>query len=45
MGYEVREIGFEFSGFPGRLATPLFGGVAAAIVGLAGSLFSLRGAG
>jgi hypothetical protein len=36
MGYEVREIAFGFSGFPGRLATPLFGGLAAAIVGVAG---------
>lgn len=36
MGYAVRERPFEYSGFPGRLATPLLGGVGAAIVGFAG---------
>lgn len=36
MGYEVRQQAFEFSEFPGRFATPLFGGAAAMIVGVAG---------
>jgi hypothetical protein len=36
MGYAVRERPFEYSGFPGRLATPLLGGAGAAIVGFAG---------
>jgi hypothetical protein len=36
LGYDVRERSFEFSGFPGELATPLMGGAAAIIIGLAG---------
>lgn len=36
MGYAVRERPFEYSGFPGRLATPLLGGAGAAMVGFAG---------
>jgi hypothetical protein len=36
LGYDVREQPFEFSAFPGSFATPLFGGAAAIIVGLAG---------
>jgi hypothetical protein len=38
MGYDVRERPFEFSGFVGRYATPLFGGVGAFVVGIAGSM-------
>lgn len=36
MGFELQERPFEFSEFPGRFATPLFGGAAALIVGVAG---------
>jgi hypothetical protein len=36
LGYDVRELPFTFSGFPGQLATPLMGGAAAIIIGLAG---------
>lgn len=36
MGFDVRELPFEYSGFPGRLATPFLGGMAAALVGVAG---------
>ena len=36
LGFAVREIPFEFSGFPGRLATPLLAGIAALVVGFAG---------
>jgi hypothetical protein len=36
LGYEIRERPFDFSAFPGRLATPLIGGAAAMAVGLAG---------
>jgi hypothetical protein len=35
LGYDVRERPFEFSAFPGQLATPLIGGAAAIVVGLA----------
>ncbi|MEX2180056.1 MAG: M28 family peptidase [Gemmatimonadaceae bacterium] len=36
LGFEVREAPFAFSAFPGRFATPLFGGAAVFLVGLAG---------
>jgi hypothetical protein len=36
MGFDVRELPFGYSGFPGRLATPVLGGAAAALVGYAG---------
>lgn len=36
LGFDVRERAFEFSALPGRFATPLFGGAAAILVGLAG---------
>jgi hypothetical protein len=36
LGYDVRERPFVFSAFPGQLATPLMGGAAAIIIGLAG---------
>jgi len=36
LGYDVRERPFEFSAFPGQLATPLMGGAAAIIIGAAG---------
>jgi hypothetical protein len=36
MGFEVRELPFEFSALPGRFATPLFGAAVSAIVGVAG---------
>jgi hypothetical protein len=38
LGFQVRERPFEFSEFAGRFATPLLGGAAAIIVGVAGSL-------
>jgi hypothetical protein len=38
MGFDVREVPFEFSAFPGRFATPLIGAAAAAVVGIAGQL-------
>jgi hypothetical protein len=36
MGFETRERPFEYSAFPGRFATPLFGGAVAFTVGVAG---------
>lgn len=36
LGFDVREHPFVFSAFPGRFATPLAGGAAAALVGIAG---------
>jgi len=36
MGFEPREVAFGFSSFPGRYATPLLGGAAAALVGVGG---------
>lgn len=38
LGFDVREVPFEFSAFPGRFATPLIGAAAAAVVGIAGQL-------
>lgn len=38
MGFETKERPFEFSAFPGRFATPLFGGAVAFTVGVAGHL-------
>ena len=35
LGYDVRERPFEFSAFPGQLATPLIGGAAAIVIGRA----------
>lgn len=40
LGFETRERPFEFSGLPGRFATPLMGASAAVAVGLAGRLGS-----
>jgi hypothetical protein len=36
LGFETRELPFDFSAFPGRFATPLFGGAALMLVGIAG---------
>lgn len=36
LGFDVHERPFVFSAFPGRFATPLIGGAAAALVGVAG---------
>lgn len=36
MGFETRERPFEYSAFPGRFATPLFGGAVASTVGVVG---------
>lgn len=38
LGFDVAERPFAFSSFPGRCATPLIGGAAAALVGSAGRL-------
>jgi hypothetical protein len=38
LGFETKERPFEFSAFPGRVATPLFGGAVAFTVGVAGHL-------
>ena len=38
IGYTARAVPFEFSGLPGRYATPLFGAAALGIVALAGHL-------
>ena len=43
LGYKVREIPFEFSAFPGRFATPLFGALVLALVAVAGH-WGARGA-
>lgn len=43
LGFETKERPFEFSAFPGRFATPLFGGAVAFTVGVAGHL-GARGA-
>jgi hypothetical protein len=40
MGFETKERQFEYSAFPGRFATPLFGGAVAATVGVVGHLGS-----
>jgi acetylornithine deacetylase/succinyl-diaminopimelate desuccinylase-like protein len=40
LGFETRELPFEFSAFPGRFATPLLGATMLLIVGLAGHLGS-----
>ena len=36
LGFDIREKSFEYSAFPGRFATPLFGAALAIIVGVAG---------
>jgi hypothetical protein len=38
LGYEVRERPFAYSQLPGRFATPMFGAVAALLVGFSGAL-------
>ena len=38
LGFETKERAFEFSAFPGRFATPLFGGAVLFATGLAGHL-------
>jgi hypothetical protein len=43
LGFEVAEQRFVFSAFPGRFATPLLGGAAAAVVGFAGRAALARG--
>ena len=41
LGFETKERPFEFSAFPGRFATPLFGGAILFAAGLAGHLGAL----
>lgn len=43
LGFEVRELPFGFSAFPGRFATPLFGALVLAFVSVAGH-WGVRGA-
>src|SRR5262245_5056077 len=38
LGFEVREVPFEYSAFPGRFATPLLGATMLLLVGVAGHL-------
>lgn len=41
LGFAVRETPFEYSMFPGKYATPVFGAAGAVLVGIAGQLASL----
>lgn len=43
LGFDVREVPFEFSGFPGRFGTPLVGALGMGLVAVAGHL-GARGA-